>query len=211
MNKKTSRNIMIEREVYIQEYFNDYRKRLNQLLDKVDINSLEMVISCIINVFKNNKTLYVCGNGGSAATASHIQADFTFFVRYFTEFRPKVRALTDNVAFITAIGNDISFNDIFIEQLKGQFEKGDAIICISASGNSENVIRAANFANENGGTSIAFVGFTGGKLLESAKISLFTGNAKGDYGPIEDLHMIFDHLIVNYLSKNKEFLDIPKK
>ena len=109
---------------------------------------------------------------------------------------------------ITAVGNDTSFNDIFVEQLKGHFSEGDAIICISASGNSENVIRAAQYANEHGGKSIGFVGFTGGKLKETCTVSLFTPNPKGDYGPIEDIHMIYDHLIVNYLTKDEEFLKL---
>ena len=144
----------------IKDYFDDYKTRLIELLESVNVKDLELVISTMISTFKNNKTVYVCGNGGSAATASHIQADFSFFVRYFTKFRPKVRALTDNVAMITAVGNDTTFNDIFVEQLKGHFEKGDAIICISASGNSENVIRAAQYANDHGGTSIGFIGFS---------------------------------------------------
>jgi D-sedoheptulose 7-phosphate isomerase len=201
----------MNRKELVISYFQDYRVRLNNLLDLVNVDDLENVISTIVTTFKNGKTVYICGNGGSAATASHMQADFSFFVRYFTKFRPKVRALTDNVAMITAVGNDTSFIDIFVEQLKGHFEPGDAIICISASGNSENVIRAAQYANEQGGTSIGFIGFTGGKLLETCSVSLYTENSKGDYGPIEDLHMIYDHLIVNFLSQDKEFLSIAEK
>lgn len=200
----------MERKETVQIYFEDYKKRVISLLEQVDINELEKVIVTLIDTFKNRKTVYVCGNGGSAATASHIQADFSFFVRHFTQFRPKVRALTDNVAMITAVGNDTSFHDIFVEQLKGNFEEGDAIICISASGNSENVIRAAQYANDHGGTSIGFIGFTGGKLKDVATNSLYTPNDKGDYGPIEDLHMIYDHIIVSYLSKDDEFLTIPE-
>jgi len=200
----------MNRKISLQNYFNDYKIRLNSLLDLVDLKDLEKVIATMVTTFKNGNTVYVCGNGGSAATASHIQADFSFFVRYFTKFRPKVRSLTDNVAMITAVGNDTTFDDIFVEQLKGHFVKGDAIICISASGNSENVIKAAQYANEKGGTSIGFIGFTGGKLKEVCTVSLYTPNPKGDYGPIEDLHMIYDHLIVNYLSKDEEFLSIPE-
>lgn len=198
----------MERKIILQSYFDNYRVRLNNLLDQINIDDLQAVIELMISTFKNGKTVFVCGNGGSAATASHIQADFSFFVRYYTQFRPKVRALTDNVAMITAVGNDTSFNDIFVEQLKGHFSEGDAIICISASGNSENVIRAAQYANEHGGKSIGFVGFTGGKLKETCTVSLFTPNPKGDYGPIEDIHMIYDHLIVNYLTKDEEFLKL---
>ena len=200
----------MNRKEQIATFYQEYRIRLNNLLDLVNIEELESVISTLISTFRNGNTVYVCGNGGSAATASHFQADFSFFVRYFTKFRPKVKALTDNVAMITAVGNDTSFNEIFMEQLTGHFEPGDAIICISASGNSENVIRAAQYANDHGGTSIGFIGFTGGRLKETCKISLYTENPKGDYGPIEDLHMILDHVLVNYLSKDEEFLNIGK-
>jgi len=200
----------MERKLNLEAYFEAYKKRLNKLLEIVNIDDLDKVVTAMVTAFKNGKTVYVCGNGGSAATASHLQADFSFFVRYFTKFRPKVRALTDNVAIITAIGNDTSFYDIFVEQLKGNFEEDDLIICISASGNSENVIRAAQYANDHGGKSIGFIGFTGGILKETCTYSLYTPNSKGDYGPIEDLHMIYDHVIVNYLAQDEEFLSIPE-
>lgn len=201
----------MKRKNDIQSYFESYRLKVDEILNKVDIDCLEKTIDTMVTAFKNGNTVYVCGNGGSAATATHMQADFSFFTRYFTKFRPKVRALTDNAAMMTAVGNDTSFHDVFVEQLKGHFNLGDVVICISASGNSENVIRAAKYANENGGISIGFIGFEGGKLIETATISLFTPNPKGDYGPIEDVHMIFNHLIVNYLSKDEEFLSIPEK
>ena len=201
----------MKKKIEIQNYFKEYRNRIDEILNTVQIEKLVETIELIISTFKTGNTLYVCGNGGSAATATHMQADFSFFTRYFTKFRPKVRALTDNAAMMTAVGNDTSFDDIFVEQLKGHFQSGDILICISASGNSENVLRAASYANENGGTSIGFVGFEGGKLLNTASISLFTPNPKGDYGPIEDVHMIFNHLIVNYLSKDVDFLAIPEK
>ncbi len=201
----------MDRKLNVKNYFQEYRTKLNTLLDLVDVEMVAKVIDALIETFKNNKTLYIVGNGGSAATASHMNADFSFFVRYFTKYRPKIHSLTDNMPFVTAVGNDTSFDDIFVEQMKGVFEKGDAIICISASGNSKNVIKAAEYANEIGGTSIAFVGFAGGKLNEVAQYSLYTPNPKGDYGPIEDLHMIYDHLIVNYLVTDEEFLNIPVK
>jgi len=197
-----------ERKEKLSSYLENYKTRLNDLLNLIEIDVFEQVVTCMINAFKNGNTLYVAGNGGSAATASHMQADFSFFVRYFTKFRPRMIALTDNVPLMTAIGNDNAFEDIFVEQMKGHFSKGDVLISISASGNSANVVKAAEFANELGGTSIAFVGFQGGKLKEVSKIAMHTPNPKGDYGPIEDLHMIFGHLIVNYLSEDEEFLAI---
>jgi len=198
----------MERKQKVKNYLEDYKESLNNLLNLIDADTLEQIITKLIETFKKKKTLYIAGNGGSAATASHMQADFSFFVRYFTKFRPKVRTLTDNVPLITAIGNDTTFSDIFVEQMKGNFEPGDTIICISASGNSENVIRAAEYANNHGGNSIGFMGFEGGKLKDVAQIVLFTPNPKGEYGPIEDIHMILDHILVNYLTKDDEFLSL---
>ncbi|MFZ4739769.1 MAG: D-sedoheptulose-7-phosphate isomerase [Bacteroidales bacterium] len=198
----------MERKQNVKNYLTDYKNSLNNLLNLIDADILEQIITKLIDTFKNGKTLYIAGNGGSAATASHMQADFAFFVRYFTKFRPKVRALTDNVALITAIGNDTTFYDIFVEQMKGNFEAGDTILCISASGNSENVIRAAEYANNHGGSSISFVGFEGGKLKDVAQMSLFTPNPKGEYGPIEDIHMILNHILINYITKDEAFLSL---
>jgi D-sedoheptulose 7-phosphate isomerase len=198
----------MERKELIRTHFIEYRNKIDALLDKVNIDDLEKVLTALITAFKEGNTVYVCGNGGSAATASHMQVDFSFFVRNFTTFRPRFIALTDNIPMLTAVGNDTSFDDIFVEQMKGRFNSGDIIICISASGNSENVVRAAEYASQTGGTSIGFIGFTGGRLKEVCNISLYTENPKGDYGPIEDLHMIYDHLMVSYLGKEKEFLKL---
>ena len=198
----------MERQEKVKNYLGDYIARLTDILNKIEVTKLEQVITAMITAFKNGNTIYVVGNGGSAATASHMQADFRFFVRYFSKFRPKIIALTDNVPMITAIGNDNNFDDVFVEQMRGQFVSGDILIAISASGNSPNLVKAAEFANELGGTTIAFVGFLGGKLNEISSIPLYTPNPKGDYGPIEDVHMILNHIIVNYLSTDEEFLTL---
>lgn len=200
----------MERKLILTDFLDSYKERLIKLFDSIDIDMLESIIAAMVKAFKNGNTMYVVGNGGSAATASHIQADFQFFVRYFTNFRPKVVALTDNVPLMTAISNDNSYEDVFFEQMKGVFNKGDLLLAISASGNSPNVVKAVEYANELGGTTIAFCGFTGGKLKEISDLPLYTPNKDKDYGPIEDLHMILDHVLVNYLSQDEEFLSIGK-
>ncbi len=200
----------MKRKQLVIEYLASYKEKLINLFDSIDIDMLEAIIDAMVNAFKNGNTLYVAGNGGSAATASHIQADFQFFVRYFTDFRPKVVALTDNVPLMTAISNDNSYEDVFVEQMKGKFNKDDLLLAISASGNSPNVVKAVEYAKELGGTTIAFCGFTGGKLKEIADLPLYTPNKDKDYGPIEDLHMILNHVLVNYLSQDEEFLRIGK-
>ena len=114
----------------VQTYLTGYRERLTTILEQINSEVLTNVIDAMITAFKNNKTVYVIGNGGSAATASHMQADFSFFVRYCTKFRPRIIALTDNAPMITAVGNDTSFDDIFVEQLRGRFFEGDVLISI---------------------------------------------------------------------------------
>ena len=196
----------MEQKDILKNYVVEYKDKLNRLIDAIDVDILHEIIETVVDAFKKNKTLYICGNGGSAATASHMQVDIGFFVRYFVKKRPKVRSLTDNTPFLTAIGNDNGYDEVFVEQMKDNFVEGDVLLAISASGNSMNVVKAAEYANENGGTSIGFVGFQGGKLKDVAKLCLFTPNPKGEYGPIEDLHLILDHLIVTYLAKHKDFL-----
>ncbi|QKJ31475.1 SIS domain-containing protein [Mucilaginibacter mali] len=193
-----------------KNYLENYRKKLDEILEQIDATVLTQVIDVMIAAFKSKNTIYVVGNGGSAATASHMQADFSFFVRYFTKFRPNIIALTDNVPIITAVGNDTSFDDIFVEQMRGRFKPNDVLIAISASGNSPNLVKAVEYANSIGGNTIAFIGFLGGKLKDLAKVPLYTPNPKGDYGPIEDIHMILNHVIVNYLSTDEEFLALTE-
>ena len=196
------------RKMDLLAHLNEYRKNLDELMNQINIDVLEDIVTTIINAHKEKKTIFVCGNGGSAATSSHFQVDFGFFVRYFTKRRIKIRSLTDQVPMITAIGNDHSYDDIFSDQMKDNFEKGDVLIAISASGNSNNVIKAVEYANQIGGISIGLVGFDGGKLKEVAQICLHTPNPIKQYGPIEDLHMILDHMMVSYLAKDEEFLSL---
>ena len=186
----------------------EYRDKLFTLFDKIDFSVLEKITETIVNAYKNDKTIYVAGNGGSAATASHYQVDFGFFVRYFKKKRIKVRSLTDHSPLMTAIGNDNSYEEVFTQQMQDHFNEGDVLIAISASGNSMNVVKAAEYATSLGGTSIGLVGFEGGKLKDSCDICLFTPNPKGDYGPIEDLHMILCHMLVSYLRKDEEFMSL---
>lgn len=189
-------------------HVSEYRNKLNNLFDEIDFDVLEQITATIVDAYKNDKTIYVAGNGGSAATASHYKVDFGFFVRYFKKKRIKVVSLTDHSPLMTAIGNDNSYEEVFTQQMQDYFNKGDVLIAISASGNSMNVVKAAEYANELGGTSIGLVGFEGGKLKDACKICLFTPNPKGDYGPIEDLHMIVCHMLVSYLKEDEEFMSL---
>ncbi|MEQ3237760.1 D-sedoheptulose-7-phosphate isomerase [Bacteroides cellulosilyticus] len=198
----------MNRKEILTAHFTEYRKKVEDLYDSVNIDEVEKVLTTIIGTFKRGNTLFICGNGGSAATASHMQVDFTYFIRHFTDYKPRILSLTDHCPMLTAIGNDRSFEDIFKDQLRGMMREGDTVIFISASGNSENLVRGANYVNENGGISIGWVGFDGGKLEHICSMCLHNENPKGDYGPIEDLHMFYVHLLVNYIGKDEEFLSL---
>lgn len=189
-------------------HVNDYRLKLEALYEQIDFDVLEKITSLIIEAYKNGNTVYVAGNGGSAATASHYQVDFGFFVRYFKKKRIKVRSLTDHSPLMTAIGNDNAYEQVFTQQMQDHFATGDLLIVISASGNSINLVKAAEYANELGGTSIGLVGFDGGKLKDACSVVMFTPNPKGDYGPIEDLHMSICHMLVSYLRYDEEFMNL---
>lgn len=190
------------------KHFTEYRKKLDDLYEQIDFDILEKITSIIIDAYKNEKTIFIAGNGGSAATASHYQVDFGFFVRYFKKKRLKVRSLTNHTPLISAIGNDNGYEYIFYEQLKDHFNPGDVLILISASGNSLNLIHAAEYVNQSNGISIGLVGFEGGKLKDACSVVLFTKNPKGDYGPIEDLHMSLCHILVSYLQHDEEFMKL---
>tara|TARA_B100000963_G_C22612011_1_gene665336 strand:+ start:707 stop:1318 length:612 start_codon:yes stop_codon:yes gene_type:complete len=191
----------------LKTYTAKYKVKIDNLFNQLDYTKLNDAVTSIINAIVSNKTIWFCGNGGSAALASHMHVDFGYFVRYFSKIRPKVRALTDCIPIISAIANDDSYENIFTEQMQGNFTEGDVIICISASGNSKNVINAANYSKDLNGTSIGFIGFEGGELLNSVDIPIYTKNPKGDYGPIEDLHSILMHLIVSYLREDDEYMN----
>jgi len=109
---------------------------------------------------------------------------------------------------MTAIGNDNAYEQVFTQQMQDHFAPGDLLIAISASGNSMNLVKAAEYANELGGVSIGLIGFDGGKLKDVCSLSLFTPNPKGDYGPIEDLHMSICHMLVSYLREDDEFMKL---
>ncbi len=197
--------MIIERREKLASFLDTYKEKVNALYESVDFAKVNEVLTCIIETFKRGNTLFICGNGGSAATASHMQVDFTYFIRHFTEYKPRILSLTDHAAMITAIGNDRCFEDVFKDQLRGMMREGDTAVFISASGNSENLVRGAEYVNEHGGTSICWVGFDGGKLKDVCRLALHNENPKGDYGPIEDLHMFYVHMLVNFLAVDEEF------
>lgn len=172
----------------------DYIKQLKKTLDLLDVNLINSAIKCLYDVFLSEGNIYIFGNGGSAATASHFVNDFNKGISEYTEKKFRFICLNDNIATVLAIANDISYDEIFRFQLKGKLKQNDIVIAISGSGNSKNVILASQYAKECGNKVIGLTGFDGGKLKEICDINLHANINSMQI--TEDIHMIFDHMIM---------------
>lgn len=183
-----------------------YAEYLITLLEKLDHTRLAECIYQMEEARENGNTIFIIGNGGSASTASHIGNDFGLAILKKSANPSsksyRVLALTDNISVISAIGNDSSFNNIFLDQLKVHYRTGDKLIAISASGNSPNLINAAEWVKQQGGKVIGWLGFDGGKLKEIADIPLVVNTPKGEYAPVEDIHLVINHIIVTWMQYN---------
>lgn len=173
--------------------YSDYFNRLKDTLDQVDTNTIDEIVDILLRCREEGGTMYIFGNGGSAANASHIAGDFMKGISYGMDKRFKTHCLNDNVAGTTAITNDLSYDEIFIEQLKTYLSPGDVVIGISGSGNSENIIKAVQWARNNGGKTIGLTGYKGGRLIKVAEITLLI--PVKDMEITEDAHTIVFHAI----------------
>jgi D-sedoheptulose 7-phosphate isomerase len=195
----------------MEEYALHYLDRLGYVFrDSVESMNLHRLTS----VFGKARsaiprvTLFFCGNGGSAATASHFAND----LRMCQVLGKGCNAISlTDVSGITCAGNDFGYENCFVKQLESLFNPGDVVVGISASGNSENVIRALQYANENGGESVAIVGFGGGKMKDIAQHVIHVKTEIGEYGIVEDIHMMLDHLIVSYYKEMTRVETVPEQ
>ena len=185
-------------ETELPEYINQYFSGLHDVISKVNHNEIINFVKVVLDTRENNGTLYFAGNGGSAATASHYVNDFMIGTK--SKDKPfKAIGLSDNLSLVTCISNDFGYDDVFLRQVEPLLTKNDALICISASGNSINLIKAVEYAKSINATTIGITAFDGGKLKEIADHSIHVPTKKGEYGYAEDVHMILDHLVTGYL------------
>jgi D-sedoheptulose 7-phosphate isomerase len=182
-------------EIFSKEYF----KELINLINIINIDEIKSFTNEIENTYMNGQNIFVMGNGGSASTASHFACDINKGVSLGLKKKFKVLCLNDNIPIMLAYGNDISYESIFVEQLKNYLIKDDLVIGISGSGNSKNVLNAIEYANETGAKTFGIIGCDGGKLKNIAKKSLIVNSY--DMQKIEDCHMILTHLTMQYFSK----------
>jgi len=183
------------------DFAKEYLSGLKGVLDRLPLKPIDEIIRAIERARDEGRQIFVIGNGGSAATASHMMNDLCKGTLGHKGDAPwprlRVIALTDNVSLMTAWANDTDFNHIFSEPLKNLAQRGDVLVAISASGNSPNIIAAVEAAKQIGVTVLGLAGFTGGKLSKMADVSLVVPS--DGYGPVEDVHMILDHIITSYL------------
>jgi D-sedoheptulose 7-phosphate isomerase len=170
-----------------------YKAALLEALDQIDTSRVEQAIEWFREARDGSKHIFVCGNGGSAATASHFTCDMVKGASYNRDPRFRIMALTDSLPTLTAYSNDVGYECIFVEQMKNFAQPGDLVMCISGSGNSPNVVRAMDYANSIGCKTIALTGRDGGKLGPLAQLNIQV--AVPHMGRIEDAHMVVCHMI----------------
>jgi len=174
-------------------YFDD----IKTTLDNLDLDSIVSIARCVFGTLENRKEIFTMGNGGSGSTASHFVGDLNKSARFKNGERFRAICLNDNMAILSAYANDMSYSDIFIEQLKNFMYGGDVVIGFSGSGNSKNVLNAIKYANNNEGITIGFSGFDGGILSLISKYSIIV--PINDMQKCEDVHLILCHLIMKTL------------
>ena len=176
----------------------EYLTKLKNTIDRLDRTEINNFINLLLKARDEDRTIFIMGNGGSAATASHYCCDFNKGASYGYDKRFKFICLNDNTATMMAYANDVSYADAMVEQLKNFFKPGDYVIGISGSGNSQNVVKAIAYATQNGGVTIGLTGYQGGKLKQICAHSV---NMRIDDMQIsEDLHMMMDHLSMRVIT-----------
>ncbi len=200
-------------DVDIKDIAKKYIDDLRSAMDSISLEDVQRIADLLIDAYKNDRRVFILGNGGSAATASHMACDLgkgTLRNVYDAkEKRFQVISLTDNVPIMTAFSNDMSYDDMFLQQLRNYVQKGDVVIGISGSGNTPNIIKALLYAKSVGATTVGFLGFnTGGSARDLVDHSIVIKS--GSYGVVEDLHLALNHILTTCLSHMKHVHDHGK-
>jgi D-sedoheptulose 7-phosphate isomerase len=185
------------------EYARKYFARLGETIAAVDPAGVAEAAGVLEQAIEEKRTLFLMANGGSASVASHFVNDCQAGMRQ--EGKPTLRAvaLTDNVPTLTAVANDTDFDSVFLIQLEALLRPGDLVLAMSVSGNSPNLVRALEFAREQGATTMAWCGMQGGRLAELADHAIHMPSDRDEYGPIEDMFSVLMHAVLTYLTQKR--------
>lgn len=181
----------------IATFFDAYAEQLARAAATISRPALDSAQALLGDAIAGDRAIFSCGNGGSAAISNHLVCDHVRGISYDTGLRPRVQSLSATIELITAIANDVSYAEVFAEQLRLLSRPGDVLITISSSGESENIVRAVQWAKENGVKSIAITGFTGGRSAALADINIHV--AADNYGVVEDLHQSVMHALAQFI------------
>lgn len=192
----------------IKEFFLDYRSELNRALGSLNVDDLGRAIELLNNAIKNQAQVFVAGNGGSAAIANHLCCDWSKGTEVIAKsnidpVKPLVsHSLSANTSLLTAIANDLGYEQSYSKQIELLAKTGDVLVLISSSGKSANIVRAMKAAKTKGLNVIGLTGFEGGPLKEGADVALHISS--NNYGLIEDAHQAIMHVLAQYLQKTRE-------
>jgi phosphoheptose isomerase len=182
-------------------YFEAYAENSALAGDSIDPAALDKAAAVLVAAYTLGATVFACGNGGSAAIANHLQCDHLKGIRTATDLVPRVVSLSSNIELITAIANDLAYQDIFSYQLQSQSAAGDVLIAISSSGSSPNILRALTWARDHDLRTIALTGFSGGDATNIADVAIHVNGA--NYGVVEDLHQAIMHALAQYIRQSR--------
>jgi phosphoheptose isomerase len=191
-------------EYFTKDYFDEFLKAKSS----INFKDLEDVFRVLYKLYKNNKTVFVCGNGGSAAIANHFECDHKKILFESTKIKPRIISLCSNNSLISAIANDISYNSIFKKQLSYLAKRGDLLIVISSSGKSQNILDAIDYAKKNNMTSISFTGFSGGHSKDKSDYNIHINSY--NYGIVESLHHSIMNILAQYIRQKNTSTKVIK-
>ena len=177
----------------IEAILNDYRNRLNEALSQVSPEDVNRVVGILYEAYRTGRQVLIAGNGGSAATASHFACDLANSSRINGQPQLRAFSLNDNASMMTALANDYGYDQVFVAQVRALLQPGDVLIVITGSGNSKNVLKALEYANEIEAVTIGLLGFGGGKARRLCRTHITLDH--DTYGPVEDVHLILAHAI----------------
>jgi D-sedoheptulose 7-phosphate isomerase len=180
----------------INTHIREYLDRLISTLEGLPMDAVESLSELLYRAYSDGKQVFILGNGGSASTASHMAADLGKNTIGPNMRRFRIMSLNDNIPLLTALSNDLGYENMFAEQLQNLIQPGDVLIVISGSGKSPNVLRAMEYARSRSAEVAALLGFDGGPAAELADLTVLVDSS--DYGVVEDAHLIINHILVEY-------------
>ncbi len=182
-------------------YFHGYGQEMTRALASIDPAAIEKAAAILIDAYLDGASVFSCGNGGSASIANHLQCDHVKGVGSGTDLTPRVMSLCANVEILTAIANDLAYEEIFARQLQSQARPGDVLVVISSSGRSANIVKALDWAREHDLRTIALTGFTGGDARLLAEVAIHVDCV--NYGVVEDAHQAIMHALAQYIRHSR--------